>query len=115
VRASVLLPGCCSRRILSFPVPKVKVRRPAVAGVSLCAAVLWGLALLVAFAAARRWVSVPAASILVFLAAMASSERFLPRPEVVTCLMNGVFWLLLQSGARTVKGALAIIVAQVVP
>jgi hypothetical protein len=54
--------------------------------------------LLLTYRAARHWLELPWAAALVFLAAMASVERFLPRPEIVTYFGITAFWVLLQEG-----------------
>ena len=60
--------------------------------------IIWGIALFFCRQAIRCWTAEPLISILLFLAAMASSERFLPRPEIVTFLMICLFYLRLQEG-----------------
>jgi hypothetical protein len=57
---------------------------------------LWSGTLALCHRAARAWTGPTAASIFIFLAAMASVERFLPRPELVTYLGVAAFYFLLQ-------------------
>jgi hypothetical protein len=63
-------------------------------GVQLLTFALWGVALAAVWAATSR-APLGIRALLVLVAAMASSERFLPRPEAVTALMVAVFLLLL--------------------
>jgi len=65
-------------------------------GVGLVMIALWGGTLFFCYQAARRWNSATACCLLVFLATMACSDRFVPRPEVVSYLMVAAFYLLLQ-------------------
>jgi hypothetical protein len=65
-------------------------------GVQVAMIGLWGLALGSCHAATRRWTSTTTAAILVFLAAMASVERFLPRPELLSFVGITSFYYLLQ-------------------
>lgn len=67
-------------------------------GVQLAGITLWALALLFAYRAISRWVEPDVASILLFFVAMASEERFISRPEIVTFLMISLFFWLLQEG-----------------
>lgn len=67
------------------------------AGVELLQAALWSVALLFSWRAARRWAAPEGAALLVFLAAMASAERFLPRPELVTFVLLPLFYERLQA------------------
>lgn len=67
-------------------------------GVELVMVALWGLALTLVYRSCRQWVSPQGAAVLCFLAAMASAERFLPRPELVTFLGTALFYHLLQKG-----------------
>lgn len=59
---------------------------------------IWAVALFFCGKAIRRWSGPQLSYILLFLAAMASVERFLPRPEIVTFLMITLFYLRLQEG-----------------
>jgi hypothetical protein len=66
---------------------------------------LWGLALLLCHRSIRAWVPGVPGAILLFLAAMASMERFLPRPEVVTFVgISTFYWALQVKSYRTVRG-----------
>jgi len=71
---------------------------------------LWGLALAFCYRSCRLWVPSAAAAVLSFLAAMASVERFLPRPEVVTFAALSFFYLRLQRGRYRSGGDLALLV-----
>ncbi len=64
--------------------------------VGLAMMAFWGCTLLFCYRASRRWNSVTVCSLLVFLAAIACSDRFVPRPEIISCLMVSVFYYLLQ-------------------
>lgn len=70
---------------------------------------IWGAALFFCSRAIRRWSAPPLSCILLFLAAMASMERFLPRPEIVTFLMISLFYLRLQEGKYRSLGDLALL------
>lgn len=65
-------------------------------GVEVLTISLWAVALFSCYRATRRWASGEASAILLFLAAMASVERFLPRPEVVSFVMIAMFYRRLQ-------------------
>ncbi len=65
-------------------------------GVQLVTLGFWIPTLLLLYRGARHWVGVSLAAALVFMAAMASVERFLPRPEIVTFFGVAAFWVLLQ-------------------
>lgn len=67
-------------------------------GVELLMIAIWTLTLFYIYRSVSRWVSSSTSYILLFLAAIASSERFLPRPEIVTYLMIAVFYERLQEG-----------------
>jgi len=78
------------------------------AGVEAAMIVLWAAILLFCFLAIRRWVSLPVAAVLLFLAMMASVERFLPRPELVTLLgITSFYWLLQEGRYRSWRGLTA--------
>ena len=59
---------------------------------------LWAGTLYCTWLSIRDWVEPAVAAVLLFLAAMASMERFIPRPELVTFLMTAFFYLRLQQG-----------------
>lgn len=80
-------------------------------GIQLLAAGVWSLTLLVSFRSLRRWVSVDTAAMLVLLLAMASMERFIPRPEIVTYLAIAAFYLLLQERRFLTSGGLLMMIA----
>jgi hypothetical protein len=85
------------------------------AGVSLAAVLLWAVTLLLCYRAVRRWVSLPSACALVFLAALGASDRFVPRPDAITCLMIAAFTLLLQQERwKRLPGLALIVLLQVV-
>lgn len=62
----------------------------------------------------RKWAPVYPAALLMFLAAMASVERFLPRPEIVTFLGVAVFYDLLQRRRyRSIRELAVLVLVQV--
>lgn len=65
-------------------------------GVQLVMVALWGAILALTCSAICRWVDTDYALALVFLVAMASVERFLPRPELITFLGIAFFYRQLQ-------------------
>lgn len=67
-------------------------------GVELVTVALWIVVLFYVYKSISRWVSPSTSYILLFLAAMASSERFIPRPEIVTYVMVAIFYNRLQEG-----------------
>lgn len=67
-------------------------RAAGMAGVTLATALLWGCVLAVTYRTIRTWLSPPVASILLFVIAVACSDRFTPRPDIVTCLMIALFY-----------------------
>ncbi len=81
------------------------------AGAQLLMAAVWALTLLACHRAIARWVPAPLSHILLFLTAMASVERFLPRPEIITFLMIALFYLLLQEGRYVTLGRAAVLAA----
>jgi hypothetical protein len=66
------------------------------AGVSLAMAGIWAGTFALCYKACRSWLSVTASCLLVFLAAMVCSQRFSPRPDIVTCFMIAAFYYLIQ-------------------
>ena len=66
-------------------------------GVQVIMTIMWGAVLLFCYRSVRKWSGISLASILVFVVAMASVERFLPRPELITFLGITAFYLLLQA------------------
>ncbi len=66
-------------------------------GVQLVMVCIWGLILFFCFQAIRQWVTISLAAFLLFIIAMASVERFLPRPELVTFLGIASFYWMLQN------------------
>ncbi|KAB0664489.1 tetratricopeptide repeat protein [Oryzomonas japonica] len=79
------------------------------AGVQLLMVAVWGGALFVCRRAILRWTSSGTGSILLFFAAMACIERFLPRPEMVTLLMICLFYLRLQEECIRTPGDVALL------
>ena len=83
-------------------------------GVQLLAVAIWGAALTLSWRASSRHSSPVVASVVVFAAAMACIERFLPRPEIVTVLGLALFWERFDSRAyRTWRQVLLLAVTQV--
>ncbi len=79
------------------------------AGVEALAVALWTVALVAVYRACRRRVAAAPAAALAWLAAMASVERFLPRPELVTYVGIAWTWLLLERRAwRSPTGLVAL-------
>jgi hypothetical protein len=84
-------------------------------GVVVLQVAIWSVALAFCYRAARRWASREVSAALVFLAAMACVERFLPRPEIVTCVMMAVFYARLQAGRyRSVRDLALLAALQIV-
>ncbi len=84
-------------------------------GVQLFIMFLWGAILTLVYRSCRAWVSVSSAAALTFLTAMASSERFLPRPELFTFFgIAGMYFLLQRKAYRRRAGLVAIAVLQIV-
>lgn len=78
------------------------------AGVGLVMIIIWSLTLAFCYRAARRWATQTISAFLLFLTAMASIERFLPRPEIVTFLMIIIFYNLLEKTSYRNRAGLAI-------
>jgi tetratricopeptide (TPR) repeat protein len=84
-------------------------------GVQLVMVALWTAILGCVGRAASRWVAPVYWMPLLFLAAMASTERFLPRPELVTFLGVAFFYWRLQEGCyRSWKDQLLLLLMQLV-
>jgi tetratricopeptide (TPR) repeat protein len=60
--------------------------------------VVWGVTFFICFRTMPRHVPLTVRSMLLFLASMAASMRFLPRPEMVTFLFIAIFFSLLKDG-----------------
>lgn len=73
-------------------------RLAGMAGVQLVMVAVWTAILFCCQRAVGRWVPAVCSTILLFLAAMASVERFLPRPEIITFLGIAFFYWRLQEG-----------------
>ena len=71
-------------------------RKAGIPGVQLFVMALWGIVLSLTYRTARAWIEPRSALLLLFVAAFASSVRFVPRPEVVSYLMVILFYFLLQ-------------------
>lgn len=78
-------------------------------GVELVMIGLWSVTLFYVYRSMSRWVSTSTSCIILFLAAMASSERFLPRPEIVTYMMTAIFYFRLQEGKYKTPSELSIL------
>jgi hypothetical protein len=72
---------------------------------------VWVAILSLTFWSCRSWIGVGGASALTFLVAMASMERFLPRPEIATFLGIALFYRVLSNRAPLRSRAIAILVA----
>jgi tetratricopeptide (TPR) repeat protein len=72
---------------------------------------LWAVILLLCFRSIRKWVGQLPAWLLLFVTAMASVERFLPRPEIVTFLGLAAFYFLMQRGRYRRARDLAVLAA----
>jgi hypothetical protein len=59
---------------------------------------LWSATLAICYRAMRLHLTTDVAAILIFIVAMACSDRFTPRPDLITCLMTVLFYLRLQQG-----------------
>lgn len=76
-------------------------------GVQVFMILIWAAAFWFCQRAIARWTPPLAGYLLLFLAAMASVERFLPRPEIVTLLMIALFyWMLQERKYAGLKGLL---------
>ncbi|SNB46639.1 tetratricopeptide repeat protein [Geobacter sp. DSM 9736] len=65
-------------------------------GVNLVMITLWGVILFFCYRAMCRWIPADNASLLLFCVALACSDRFTPRPDLITILMVVLFYLRLQ-------------------
>ncbi len=70
---------------------------------------LWGLTLLILYREIRANVETGPAALLTFLAAAASAERFLPRPEIITFFMIVAFYSLLRQGRHETPAQLTLL------
>jgi hypothetical protein len=83
-------------------------------GAQILMIICWGVTLVFAYKAVRRWTTRAPAAALLFLAAMASVERFITRPEIVTFAGVAVFYYLLQEGRfRSVRDLCVLGILQV--
>jgi hypothetical protein len=84
-------------------------------GVQVAMISAWGAALYLCYLGTRRWASPLPAAVLVFVSAMVSVERFIPRPEVVTFFCIALFQLLLlHRRYLTIRDLSVLALAQVV-
>jgi tetratricopeptide (TPR) repeat protein len=90
-------------------------RAAGMAGVSMVTALLWGCTLVVTYGNIRRWVDPATSAIMLFVVALACSDRFTPRPDIVTCLMISLFYrALLDEAYHSFRGLAALFMLQVV-
>lgn len=84
-------------------------------GITVLVILLWTATFYFLYRSIRQWVEPAGASVLLFLAAMASIERFIPRPELVTFLMIAFFSLRLQQGKfRSTPDRIILALAQII-
>jgi len=79
-------------------------------GTQIFTLMLWVATFSLIFLSSKKHTSTETASILVFIAAMASSERFIPRPEVVSYLMISTYYYLLMGGKELSGKKIAILI-----
>ena len=85
------------------------------AGLELSVVLIWGVTLWICFRSMDDRVSMPVRLLLLFLAAMAASERFRPRPELATYLMVALFYYSLRKRSFvTLRGKCLIALCQVI-
>ena len=88
-------------------------RAAGMVGVQLGGIALWALTLYITYKAIRHWAEPGVAALLMFCVAMASEERFISRPEIITFLMVALFgWLLQEGRHRTWRGKALFALAQ---
>ncbi len=68
---------------------------------------IWGVTLIIVYREVRAHVETGPAVLVTFLAAAASTERFLPRPEIVSFCMIAAFYFLLRRGRYETPAQLA--------
>jgi hypothetical protein len=84
-------------------------------GVQLYTMLLWIGALVGCYVATRKWVGMLPAAVLLYAVGMASVERFLPRPELVTFVMIPWFYHLMETGRyRSLRHLFVLCALQVV-
>ncbi len=84
-------------------------------GIQVFVLLSWATTLLFTFLSTRRYGRLELCLFLVFLAAMASSERFIPRPELITFLLIAFFyWVLQKEGPSIPVKAVLLLIAQVI-
>lgn len=66
--------------------------------VGLFPVVIWSATFFACYRTIRAYVTPCAASVLICVVAFACNYRFLPRPDIMTCLMISSYYLLLQNG-----------------
>lgn len=74
-----------------------------IVGVQMFMVVIWGLTIAFVWKSVNKWTNSYWAPVIIFLAAMTSIERFLPRPEIITFLMMAIFYYLLQNKKYVTK------------
>lgn len=85
------------------------------AAVGIMPAVIWSATLFICYQTMRRWVDSASAAIMLGIVAVACHYRFIPRPDIVTCLFISLFYQLLHFGRfRTAPQLLFICSLQIV-
>lgn len=69
---------------------------------------IWSAAFICCYRSIRRWLSPSASCLLLFVVAVSCNYRFTPRPEIITCLMITLYYLLLQARKYTKFSELAL-------
>ena len=64
--------------------------------VGLIPTVIWGIVLYTCHRTILKWIKISPAAVLICIVALACNYRFIPRPDIVSCLMISVYYLLLQ-------------------
>lgn len=80
-------------------------------GVGMVMVAIWSATFFCCYRATCRWLPPAASCFLLFLAAMACSERFNSRPDIVTCLFISLLYLRLQEGKYKTRRDLAVLAA----
>lgn len=84
-------------------------------GVSVITLLIWGVAFAVTYRTMRRWLDPAPSAVMLFLTAIACSDRFTPRPDTVSCLMIALFYrLLLDEAWRSYSGMAVLFLLQAV-
>ena len=74
-----------------------------IVGVQMFMVAIWGFTIAFVWKSVNKWTKSYWAPVIIFLAAMTSIERFLPRPEIITFLMMAIFYYLLQNKKYVTK------------